>query len=305
MRNKFSKILLFSFTLFFTSLFILLIDPYNLFNISNVVSDEIKTKFFRQNNRTSVRANATWRTINFLNDPTPNIILGDSRIAYISDTPIQEILGDDISNLAIPGCSIKTIIELFWLATSSRQLENVIVQINFNRYHPAINRDILLPVRQLINKPYNYFFNVNYLIDSFDVFCLSLKKDNPNLQQSVPQNDTNWNFTEQVDLFNLKYRKYVYPQNYYTELKKVSTYCSNQDIKLIFVIAPNHHTVHQYIIRNNLEPEYKRFKADIKSLGTTIDLDDGLPISYNDDMYADHFHFKTNVADTLISLIYP
>ena len=305
MREILHKLLLFLSPFMVISLFTLMVDPYNLFNISTIVSDEIKIECLDRNNNVTIRAYATWRTLNFLSDPTPNIILGDSRIAYISDTLFEEKLGGKVSNLAIPLGNIKTIIELFWMAASSTELENIIVQINFNRYNHAVNDDLLLPVRQLIEKPYSYFFNAKYVKDSFAVFFSSLKKNNQFANRMKPQIVDDWKFSEQSIIRNFKYPGYIYPQNYYDELKKISTFCLNEDINLLFVITPNYYDVHQYIESFNLENEYERFKTDLRSLGTTIDLDDGLPISYDDDMYADHFHFQPHLADTLISLIYP
>ncbi len=281
----------------------LLVDPYNLFVFPSIISDEIKEISLERSKAITSRANATWRTLKFHKEPTPNIVLGDSRIAYISDAKLEEKLGGKVSNLAIPGSSIKTITDLFWIAANSVKLDNVIIQINFNRYNEAINYDLLTDIRPLINKPYSYFFNANYVKDSFAVLLNSLRKEK---KTRFLSEDTNlWNYPEKWIMDDFRDYGYQYPEDYFNELKEISEYCAINNIDLLFVISPNYYLVHQYIIKHNYEADYQRFKADLKLLGTTIDLDCELPISYNKEMYNDYFHFKPYLADTLISLIYP
>jgi hypothetical protein len=280
-----------------------MIDPYNLFDISSLITDEIKIKCLNRNSKVAPRANATWKTLKFLKDPTPNIVLGDSRVAFLSDTSFEEKLGGKVSNLAIPSGNIKTINDLFWMASSKTILHNVIIQINFNRYNAAVNRDLLLPVRQLINKPYIYFFNANYVKDSFEVFLMALK-NNQSQSDSLTKTVDNWQSSEYFLINHFKHRSHTYPEKYYNELHKISEFCKAENINLLFVITPNFYTVHQYIKRFNCQDDYKRFKTDLKSLGPTNDLDFGLPISYNKDMYLDHFHIQPCLADTLLSLIF-
>ncbi len=298
------KLFRFLFPFIIITLFILIIDPYNLFNVISIVSDDNKSKCLAINNWETSRPNAIWRTLKFRNEPTPNIVLGDSRIAYVSDACLEEKLGGIVSNLAIPGSNIKTITELFWMAANSTTLENVIIQLNFNRYNDNIKHDLLIPVWQLINKPHSFFFNVNYVKDSFDVLFYSLRKNNHSVSLSY-YGDNIWKLSEKSIINDFRGYGYVYPENYLNELKKISTYCNDENINLLFVIAPNYFTVHQYVEKFNLEEEYQRFKTDLGLLSATIDLDYGLPISFNKDMYRDHFHFKPHLADTLISLIYP
>jgi hypothetical protein len=285
------------------SLFILIMDPYNLFGISSLVSDEIKIECLNRNGKVQSRANATWRILKFLKDPAPNVILGDSRIADINDTSFEEKLGGKVSNLAIPSGNIRTINDLFWMASAQTKLDHVIIQINFNRYNAAVNRDMLLPVKQLIDKPYIYFFNANYVKDSYAVFSHAFKK-NKCRSDSLTKAVANWRFSEEYLMNDIGVRRYAYPEDYYNMLREISAFCDRENIDLLFVIMPNYYTVYQYVERFNFQDEYERFKTDIKSLGTTVDLEVGLPISYNMDMYSDHFHIQPQLADTLISLMF-
>ena len=81
-------------------------------------------------------------------------------------------------------------------------------------------------------------------------------------------------------------------------------YCKKENIKLKFVIAPDYYELHNIVKSYNLENEFNRFKSDIQSLGSTIDLDNGQPFSYIKNNYSDYFHVKSHVADTVVSMIF-
>jgi len=298
------KLLLFFSPFLLISLFTLFVDPYNLFSRAGIIPDEIKVKCLDRNNTVTSRANATWRTFKFKNDPAPNIVLGDSRIAYVSEASLAEKLGSNVSNLAVPASNLGTIIELFWFAAGTTKLQNVIIQVNFNRYSDAIDFDLLSPVRQLISKPYSYFYNITYVKDSFACFWCSMLKNGQSKKTTFKETE-DWKRFEKTIMNDFKKYGNVYPENYLKELKKIASYCGKENINLIFVIAPNYHEVRHFVNKSGLDDEYLRFKDDLRSLGKTIDLDCGLPISFEKEMYNDFFHLKPHLADTLVSLIFP
>jgi hypothetical protein len=53
-----------------------------------------------------------------------------------------------------------------------------------------------------------------------------------------------------------------------------------------------------------MEDEYDRFRSDIHGLGTTIDLNNGIPLSFNKENYLDLFHLKPEITDTLLYMIF-
>ena len=255
-----------------------------------------------RNDQIASRANATRRTIKFLKDPTPNIVLGDSRIAYVSENKLNELMNGQVSNLALPGASLKTVIDLFWFADSTTELENVIIQINFNRYNEVIDYDLLTSIRPLINSPNNYFFNRLFIKDAVAVLLNSLRKNYKT--RFSHSNDSLWSYQAYWIINSFRDYGYEYPAKFNAELNKISRHCSNNDIKLTFLIAPNFHQVFQLYEEFDYCEEYYKFKSDLKSLGETIDLDSGLTITYNRDLYSDFFHFTPELSDTLVSLIY-
>jgi len=97
---------------------------------------------------------------------------------------------------------------------------------------------------------------------------------------------------------------YVYPTKLNADFQHMVSYCKEKHINLHFIIAPDFYESHSYIKVFKLEKEYQRFKKDITALGPTVDLDNGLPFSFNKDNYLDHFHIKPQMADTLVYMIF-
>jgi hypothetical protein len=241
-----------------------------------------------------------WKILAYKRSPTRNIVLGDSRFVDISTQYFEEELGGKVTNLSIPGGNNKSLSDLFWMASGLTKLDNVIIQIGFSQYNASSNYDLYKPAQEIINNPSQYFLNSYYLVESFVTSYYSVTKSN----WSYKNSEDDWDFAKGFlnKLFSAS--SYVYPEQAYKDLTLISEYCRKGNINLIFVIAPDYNELHNIVKSSNLEKEYYRFKNDIKSLGPTIDLDSGLPFSFNKDNYSDYFHVKSFVADSLVSMIF-
>ena len=67
---------------------VIVVDPFNYFNISKIISYNIKVKSAQQIN------SLLFNTINFKNKPTSNVIIGDSRIRKLPTKKIKKITGE-------------------------------------------------------------------------------------------------------------------------------------------------------------------------------------------------------------------
>lgn len=298
MKSAFYRLLLFLSPFIFISLFILLIDPYNLFNVSHIIKDEVKIKCINRTRAIAPRGNILWKIIEFKRNPSPNIILGDSRLVDISNSKVEKEIGGKVSNLAVPAGNYKTLADLFWMAANTIKLQNVIIETGFSTYNSLRNFDLYKPAMKTVQEPLTYFFGWTYLKDSFIV----LYHSNEKVIKSYKDVEDNWIIAYNSMIRN--FPRYEYPEETYKELVEISEYCKKERINLIFVIAPDYNEVHNLVKRYSLEDEYYRFKSDIGTLGTLIDLDNGQPFSFNKDNYYDYYHIKPAIADTLVSMIF-
>ena len=80
--------------------------------LDNILSQETEYQTARKLN------SLLYNTINFKNHPTPNIIIGDSRIRRFPTTEIEKITGDKYFILHSNAAKLNEIIDLFWIHLS-------------------------------------------------------------------------------------------------------------------------------------------------------------------------------------------
>jgi len=68
---------------------VIVVDPFNYFNVSNFISEKAKETSAQQLN------SLLFNTVNFKNNPTNSIIIGDSRIRKLPTEKIKQLTGDD------------------------------------------------------------------------------------------------------------------------------------------------------------------------------------------------------------------
>ena len=147
------KSILFSLPIFIWFLIVIFIDPFNYFNFSNIISKEVKEQSSKKVN------SLLYNSIDFMNYPNENIIIGDSRIRRLSNERIEEITKNKYYTLHSNAAKLNEIIDLFWLADKEIELKNVMIGINFNLYNKYAYSDRVNDVKYLIKNPLIYVFN--------------------------------------------------------------------------------------------------------------------------------------------------
>ena len=108
---------------------VIVVDPFNYFNLSKVISQQSKENSAQKLN------SLLYNSINFKNHPTNSVIIGDSRIRRLPIQQLKKLTGDDYYTLHSNAAKLNEIIDLFWLTNQYSELENVIIGINFNLYN--------------------------------------------------------------------------------------------------------------------------------------------------------------------------
>jgi hypothetical protein len=303
MKETLKKIIVFLSPFILITLITYLVDPYNLFNAFNLIKDETKIMCINRTDASSPRGNILWRTIKFRRNPTQSILLGTSKMGEISDQSLSQYFSGGATNLAFGGANYRVINDLFWMAANTTKLENVIIQTDFNTYDALANANLYSPVQKILDKPSNYFFNINIVNDAFALLYYSITKNENFIRRSYKYRLNHFSGTE-TNLLDGFFENQVYPKQFHEELTKISEFCRRENINLTFFIAPDYFEVKNYIKDNNIEDEYNRFRSDIKALGTTVDLNSGIPFSYNKENYLDFFHVKFELTDSLLSMLF-
>jgi len=255
-----------------------IVDPFNYFQLNNFITIKSKEKTAKKFN------SLLYNTIAFKNNPSPNIIIGDSRIKRFPLESIKKLSGDDYFILHSNAAKLNEIIDLFWLTNKKIKLENVIIGINFNLYNEFAYANRVQEVKEINTNPLLYIFNGSVLeITSKIIFNHITDLGFPNISRSIMlkkamngkstlDKQAWWNFNINTVAKN-QYSKYKYPKELKDRLEEVSIYCLKNNIKLTLLNVPHHKDYRKRIIDFQLEEEEAIFKNDIKKIGNVIDYD--------------------------------
>ena len=262
---------------------VVIVDPFNYFNVSHFIDNKIKKN-------TSYRLHyQLWKLIEYERDPLPNIILGDSRALYIKPREIYKFSNEKYFNFAYGGGTLSEIIDTFWYCTKKVKLKNVYIDINFNRYNAIETRNRFVNAKNITQNFLGYAFNKTTFLALY--YNLRGKFVNKNFRIGKPKFDKEKFWQKKLhETAKYFYSKYVYPEKYHTELKKIASYCKKNNIKLVFFIPPIHVDLQNFIKKYELEEKNKQFKMDLAELGEVFDFNVDNKLTENVDNFVDPLH---------------
>jgi hypothetical protein len=107
-----------------------------------------------------------------------------------------------------------------------------------------------------------------------------------------------WNYQLDVTA-RIAYESYRDPQGYRRRLAEIAARCRERNIRLRFVIFPEHADLSARAARFRLEDAAGRMKAELESFGETVDL--GTIIDRGDrSLFTDPYHFGPPIEGVII-----
>lgn len=285
------------------------VDPFNYFNSSNILSQETEHQTARKLN--SLLYNSLW----FKNNPTPNIIIGDSRIKRLPIDEIKKISGDNYFILHSNAAKLNEIIDLFWLSSKYSNLENVILGVNFNLFNQYAYSNRVNEVEQMFKNPLMYIFNGNVLEVTIKAIISHFSEVNiPNISRNIMlKRELNGKSFKDKEIwwqYNLstvaknQYSRYKYPKDLIIRLREVKKYCLENNINLTLLNVPHHKEFRQQVIDFNLTEEENKFKQEIKKIGTVIDYDFPNAITNCRRCFTDPIHTNDSISLLMVKEIF-
>lgn len=286
-----------------------IVDPFNYFQLNNFITIKSKEKTAKKFN------SLLYNTIAFKNNPSPNIIIGDSRIKRFPLESIKKLSGDDYFILHSNAAKLNEIIDLFWLTNKKIKLENVIIGINFNLYNEFAYANRVSEVEEMIENPLLYIFNGNVMEMAFKAaICHFSNGAIPDVKRNIMlKKELNgksykdkkfwWDYNIKTVAKN-QYSKYKYPKKIKERLNEVNKYCEDNDINLIFINVP--HNVEFSNRKNdfNLSNAEAQYKKDISEFGTVIDYDFPNQITNCKKCFTDPIHTNDSINLLMVREIF-
>lgn len=269
------------------------IDPFNYFS-----AEKNKTLLELKNNLARKKNTYLYRLIEYERNPYPVIILGDSRAQRLMPEFFEEVNGEKVENLAAGAGSLQDVIKIFWDLTSRHKLSKVYIGIAIEGYSGTLLKDRVSAALEVKNSAPLYLMN-KFTIEN-TLLILKSKLFNQHVEIETPpfSREAFWQY--ELDQENRYLRDYSYPQNYYHELKKISSYCSENNIKLLFFISPTHTDLQSKISEFKLNKEYEKFKSDVKTFGDLYDFNWPNIITENKNNFLDPLHSIDSVSRIMV-----
>jgi len=275
-------------------LIVYFVDPFNYFNKSSFISENSKKRSAQKLN------SLLYNSIQFKNNPTPNVIIGDSRMRKLPNNRIKQITGDDYQTIYSNATKLNEIIDLFWFTTEYAKMENVIIGINFNLYNEYAYSNRVEDVKGLLNNKFIYIFNWNIL----ETVYLAIKNEFIGVESNEKRDrEESWNYTIETIAKN-HYSKWEYPDKILLRLKEMGAYCKANNINLRLLIMPHQEEFHDRLVEFNLVEEEKNFKNEIKNIGRVIDFDFPNSITNCKSCFSDPIHTTDSVSTIIVNEIF-
>jgi hypothetical protein len=279
---------------------VIVVDPFNYFNVSNFISEKAKEKSAQQLN------SLLYNTVNFRNNPTNSIIIGDSRIRKLPTEKIKQLTGDDYYTMHSNAAKLNEIIDLFWFSDSLwcsdnyTNLENVIIGINFNLYNEYAYSNRVTDVKKILDNKFIYIFNWNIL----ETIYLALKNEFFGLKPNEKKDKEEfWDYTIKTIAKN-HYSKYKHPKETLLRLEEMGAYCKANDINLILLIVPHYKEFHNRLVEFDLAEEENAYKNEIKNIGRVIDYDFPNSITNCKSCFSDPIHTTDSIGEIMVNEIF-
>lgn len=298
MRKLFLKILLLLLPVLLYLIFVVIIDPFNYFGISGIISLDVKRSV------TNIENPALFNLIQFNRSPSENITISDSRFADKDLSLIENQTGLKFAEIYIFDGMIKDIISGFWFANSKVKLKNVYLSVNFNNFFVTQRNDLVKSSETIINDPLLYFANFNTLISAFKciTYTNTLPVTTPDMKHRPEFEENRLKF---LSVTNTRYYKnYSYPVEYLKDLYAIKSYCNEHQIKLYFVIPPTNVDMQNLVDSNNLRSQREIFAGNLAKIAVTYDMDFPNTLTDNRSLFYDYVHIdKANLTRLFISII--
>lgn len=262
---------------------IVVIDPFDYFNVSHLFPEKAKFETAAQIN------SLTFNMLKEAHEPCDNLLIGDSRAESLPLERIEQLTGQRYFKLCAYALKLNESVDLFYFANRIKPVKRVVFTINFNEYNQYAYADRVHSVESIIDHPLAYIFDRNVAAAAWDVAKESLERkrvidsEPPMSQDAFWTNIVTVNATEQ-------YAKYNYPDALHQELVDMVDFAKAQGTRVTFIVVPHHEEYQRQVAKFGLNAQYLQFKNDLSALGVRV-----IDYDYVNDITTDRAKFRDPV----------
>lgn len=267
------------------------IDPFVLFQKVSPLSIELRSRYTAPVNQ------ALWKVLAFNRDPKPNILIGDSQVARLSEAQVSSIAGEPYANLGAGGATLRESMDMFWFAARKSPLKRVYFGLSFMEYN-ADPRNRLPQAEGIVKNPVLYVLNSDVLeAGAYDI-ADAVFHHRANLGPQVNR-EAFWQ--SQLQYLTGRYKRDADPGSLRDRLREIVKYSREHGIAFVFVIPPQHTDAQRRVFELGVEASYERFKNDLAAMAPVYDCDVDSSLTRDKNNFGDPFHLQDGAANRLVS----
>jgi hypothetical protein len=240
-------------------------------------------------------SNYAWKYPEYLHDPRPVVVFGDSRARRLPEEAFEQSTGLPAYNFAFGGATAGDVIETFWFAAKQGKLERAYLGLGALLLNDGVAVERGRRDRELLTSPLRYYFSPFITSASAQVMLRHLFGiAGPG---ETPPMDAEAFWTYQLTVPPRQYYGgFVYPERLLTRLAAVAEYCEGQGIELIFFMPPTHVDLQAKREEFGIEVDYQRALVALRALAPVYDWDYPNEVTTDADLFTDPFHPTDEVA---------
>jgi len=279
-RRFFKKSLLFAAPLLVWIMAVVVVDPFDYFNLSHAFSEPAKIA-----NAASLNS-LVFNMLKEEHAPCENLIIGDSRAESLPLEQIEALTGQPYFRLSANALKLNESLDLFYYANRIRPVKRVVFTLNFNEFNAYAYADRVSSVEAMIHNPLIYLFDRSVAQAGYYVVKASLART-PAVSSLPPMTQESfWNFIVTVR-GREHYEKYRYPDDLYKRMQDLVVVARQQGTEVTFLIVPHHADFQKRVREFGLLEDYLRFKRDLNGLGVRV-----IDYDYSNTMTMDRSNFR-------------
>ena len=286
MRRFLKKGLLFAAPFLLWVLAVVIVDPFDYFNVSHAFTEE---------NKIQNAASLNWVVFNMLKEkhaPCENLIIGDSRAESLPLEQIDELTGQKFFKLSAYALKLNESFDLYDFANKIKPVKRVIFTLNFNEFNEYAFADRVSSVEAMIKNPLIYLFDRSVAQAGYYVAKAALTEKKSVNSTPPMREDEFWNYIVTVRARE-HYERFRYPAGLYARLTNLTAQAKAQGTEVTFIIVPHHADFQKRVREFGLNDDYLRFKRDLSGVGArVIDFDYVNDMTLNRDNFRDPLHYN-------------
>src|ERR1035438_6060739 len=170
-RRFLKKGLLFAAPLLVWALVVVIVDPFDYFNVSHVFSEANKIK-----NAASLNS-LVFNMLKEKHAPCENLIIGDSRAESLPLAQIEQLTGQPYFLLSANALKLNESMDLFYFANRIKPVKRAVFTLNFNEFNAYAYADRVTSVEAMIHNPLIYLFDRSVAEAGYYVVKASLARN--------------------------------------------------------------------------------------------------------------------------------